>query len=153
MKQPLTCLLFLVLAGGCVSSTTTTTTPNRVTVVRARALTPLETDAAFAKLAQEIGPSEAFHRYTDAQSIELPPEGAPVIGRLAISESVKGLKPGSLQWTPQGGETSKGGDLAWTWGTYVLHTPEGDRQGKYVSVWHAGPDGSWFLSADIGNAK
>ncbi len=106
---------------------------------------------AFAKLATEIPPAEAFARYTDSKSIEIDPTGPPVIGREAISAGLAGLPPGSLSWEPQGGETARSGDLAWTWGRYVLHGANGDRFGKYMSIWHLKGDGTWLLAADMGS--
>lgn len=152
MKSAISLLAVMAAGVGCISSDSTRES-NRVTVVRARSLTPLETDVAFAKLAQEVPIADAFHRYTDARSVEFPANGAPKFGRLAIRASLEGLKPGAIQWIPQGGETAQGGDMAWTWGTFTLHGPRGDEHGKYVSVWHTGPDGSWYLSADIGNTE
>jgi ketosteroid isomerase-like protein len=114
-------------------------------------LTPLQADMAFAQLAMQVPPAEAFSRYTDAKSVELDASGPPIIGRQAIAANLEGMLAGSLEWEPQGGETAKSGDLAWTWGRYVLHGANGDRTGKYMSIWHLRSDGTWLLAADMGS--
>ena len=114
-------------------------------------MTALETDHAFARLAMQIPPGEAFARYTDPMSVELPPAGPPVVGTESIRAGLAGVPPGGLQWQPQGGETARSGDMAWTWGTYVLNGRNGPVTGKYLSIWHLRPDGTWGLAVDIGN--
>jgi ketosteroid isomerase-like protein len=47
---------------------------------------------------------------------------------------------------------AKSGDLAWTWGKFILHTQNGDRTGKYVTIWRRQPGGQWVIDADIGSA-
>ena len=145
MKRPLLPLAALVLATGCAHSR-----PPQTAFAMA-GNSALEADLAFARLALEQPPAAAFARFTDGRSIELPPAGPPVVGQSAITANLEGLPAGALQWSPQGGETSLSGELAWTWGNYTLRSPNGETAGKYVSIWHRRPDGSWLLAADIGN--
>ena len=114
-------------------------------------MTALETDHAFARLAMQIPPGEAFARYTDPMSVELPPAGPPVVGTESIRAGLAGVPTGGLQWQPQGGETARSGDMAWTWGNYLLNGRNGPVTGKYLSIWHLRPDGTWGLAVDISN--
>lgn len=114
-------------------------------------MTALETDRQFARLAMQIPPADAFARYTDPRSVELPPAGPPVVGTEAIRAGLEGVPAGALEWEPQGGETARSGDLAWTWGNYILHGRKATVTGKYLSIWHMRPDGTWGLAVDIGN--
>lgn len=139
-------MALLVLVTGCSGSRS-----KKMNVTRMVNTSALEADLAFARLAMQLPPAEAFARYTDARSMELPPGGPPVVGQQAISAGLEGLPPGALEWHPQGGETALSGELAWTWGDYVLHSANGNVVGKYISIWHRRPDGSWFLAVDMGN--
>lgn len=145
MKRLPLLVLTIAVAAGC------STARRPVNVAGMVGTSPIEADLAFARLAREMPPAEAFARYTDGRSVELRPFGPPVVGQQAISAGMEGMPPGSLDWQPQGGETSLSGELGWTWGTYTLHAPSGDTTGKYLSIWHRRPDGTWFLAADIGN--
>lgn len=137
--------LALIVVTGCSTSKRNPSVPGM------SGPSAIEADLAFSRLAKELTPAEAFARYTDARSIELPPAGPPVVGQRAISANLEGVPPGALDWQPQGGETALSGELAWTWGTYTMHSTNGDVTGKYMSIWHRRPDGSWFLAADMGN--
>ena len=146
MNRSLSLFLVVGLAGGCASAPR-----NSAGLISVPRITALEADIAFARLAHQVPPGEAFARYTDPRSVELVPDGPPVVGTDAIRAGLAGLPAGAFEWQPQGGETARSGDLAWTWGTYVLHGPNGDVTGKYVSIWHLRPDGNWTLAVDIGN--
>ncbi len=146
MKRSFLMVLLLVLITGCAGSRSKKTSVTRMVNTSA-----LEADLAFARLAMQVPPAEAFARYTDGRSMELSPAGPPVVGQPAISAGLEGLPAGALEWHPQGGEISLSGELAWTWGDYVLHGDGGGKTGKYLSIWHRRPDGSWFLAVDIGN--
>jgi ketosteroid isomerase-like protein len=139
-------VLVLVVITGCAGSRSKKTGVTRMVNTSA-----LEADLAFARLAMQVPPAEAFARYTDARSMELPPAGPPVVGQPAISAGLEGLPAGALEWHPQGGEMALSGELAWTWGDYLLRSSTGETTGKYLSIWHRRPDGSWFLAVDIGN--
>ena len=63
----------------------------------------------------------------------------------------------ALSWQLTKAEASRGGDLGYTVGTYVLtlHDPKGEPvtdRGKYVTVWKKQADGSWKVAADIFNS-
>ncbi|HTH46083.1 MAG TPA: nuclear transport factor 2 family protein [Candidatus Limnocylindria bacterium] len=146
MKRSFLAVLVLVLLAGCAGSRSKKTNVTRMVNTSA-----LEADLAFARLAMQLPPAEAFARYTDDRSMELPPGGPPVVGQQAISASLEGLPAGALEWHPQGGEIALSGDIAWTWGDYLLHSATGETTGKYISIWHRRRDGSWFLAVDMGN--
>ena len=144
MKRFLPSLLAMLVAAGCASKP-------KPKLMAGALLTPLEADREFSRLAMQIPPAEAFARYTDPRSVQLVPVGPPIVGRDAIQAGMQGMPPGTLEWRPQGGETAMSGELAWTWGDYLLHAPGGDRAGKYLSIWHRTPDGHWMLAVDIDN--
>ena len=139
--------LFLLVSAGCA----TKKAAGDGMLPSVGKLTALETDHAFARLAMQIPPGEAFARYTDPRSVELPPAGPVVVGSDSIRAGLAGLPAGALQWEPQGGETARSGDLAWTWGNYLLNGRNGPVTGRYLSIWHLRPDGTWGLAVDIGN--
>jgi ketosteroid isomerase-like protein len=62
-----------------------------------------------------------------------------------------------MSWQPTKAEASRGGDLAYTVGTYqfTLNNAKGkpvtDR-GKYMTVWKKQPDGKWKAVADTNNS-
>lgn len=118
--------------------------------VRAREL--FEVDRAFSRMAAEQGAAAAFGRFSDQRSLRLNPVGPNTVGRAAFMAELAGVPPGALSWAPQFSEAALSGDLGWTWGDYVLRSPEGERHGRYVTVWRMTPEG-WRIAADIGTQE
>ena len=84
MKRFFLMVLLVVLLAGCAGSRSKKTGVTRMVNTSA-----LEADLAFARLAMQVPPAEAFARYTDARSMELPPAGPPVVGQPAISAGLE----------------------------------------------------------------
>ena len=93
-------------------------------------------------------------------AVELQPNVPMLTGRESIRKSVSELmaNPGfALSWQASKVEASRGGDLAYTVGTYqvTLNDAKGkpvtDR-GKFVAVWKKQPDGTWKAVADMANS-
>ncbi|MFN7924228.1 MAG: DUF4440 domain-containing protein [Bryobacteraceae bacterium] len=64
-------------------------------------------------------------------------------------------KGASLRWAPEFAEASKSGDLGYTCGRskYRGLDESGavvESDGRYVTIWRRGPDGSWKVALDIG---
>ncbi len=116
----------------------------------------LEADRAFASLSERDGPVVAYRKFAAREIRSLGPVGEPITG---IEGMIRGLSANptlSLQWDPQYAEVARSGDLGWSWGTYVSRgTRPGNTPvvttGKYLSIWHRQPDGSWKIAIDIGN--
>lgn len=110
-------------------------------------------DAAFAVVGDEQGFGPAFDAYA-ADDILMFMSGDPVRGRTELVAALSGRAPGATVWSPLGGEISAGGDLGYTWGSYVsVPTEEGAEPGAghYVTIWRKDSDGQWKVIADIGN--
>ena len=116
---------------------------------RSRAL--YEVDRQFARLAAEQGAARAFQQYADGQSLRLNPVGPNVVGRDALVAELRDLPAGGLTWVPRFAEAAVSGELGWTWGDYVVRGPQGERRGRYVTVWRMTPVG-WRIAGDIGTA-
>jgi ketosteroid isomerase-like protein len=118
----------------------------------------LDTDSAFAAMAQSDNVPAAFAAYA-AEDVHMYPDGSDHFqGRDAMIESFADWPDGAtLEWTPVEGMAASSGDLGFTWGRYVLTLPGEDgentvKHGKYVSVWRKGDDG-WKFVVDIGNSS
>lgn len=109
----------------------------------------LAVDREFARLAAEQGAAVAFGSFSDERSVRINPVGPNTVGRAAFVAELRELPVGALVWEPRSAEAAHSGDLGWTWGDYVFHTPKGDRRGRYLTVWRLTPAG-WRIAADIG---
>jgi len=113
-----------------------------------------QTEIDFAKLSETKGAAAAFAAYFAEDSVLLPHNGNPVMGRDAI---VKYLGEGyTLLWKPLRAEVSKSGDMGYTYGTAETRWTDKDgkpqiRYGKYMTVWKKQRDGSWKVILDMGN--
>jgi len=119
----------------------------------------LETDRAFAAMAQEEGVPAAFAAYA-AEDVRMLPNGAqPYMGReLMIADFADWPENASMTWTPVEGMASKKGDFGFTWGRYVYTgvNAEGEEivaHGKYVSIWRKEKNGDWKFVVDVGNSN
>ena len=116
----------------------------------------LKTDIEFAKASVATSAAEAFALYLADDAMQMPAGGNPVVGKKAV---LAGMGSGYvLSWEPKRAEVAKSGELGWTWGTYELHSKDGEgkpvvRYGKYVNVWRKQKDGIWKVILDMGNAS
>jgi uncharacterized protein (TIGR02246 family) len=99
--------------------------------------------------------------YTD-DGIVMVPNTPMMTGKDAISKGMKealGDPNWSLALQPAQVEVSKGGDLGYTRGTYVLTATDpaskkvATEKGRFVTVFRKGADGSWKAVQDISNAE
>jgi uncharacterized protein (TIGR02246 family) len=118
-----------------------------------------EADAAWSKAwaAKDLEGSLSF---VADDALVLPPNAPILTGKESIRKWKSELmaNPGYAEsWQASKAEASRGGDLAYTVGTYefTLNDPKGkpvtDR-GKYLTVWKKQPDGKWKAVADMGNS-
>jgi ketosteroid isomerase-like protein len=117
----------------------------------------LDADARFARETAERG-VEAWAAWFTEDGTMYPARIDPVQGRAAIRELMSDLfdpRTGRgalrLDWQPTRAEVSESGELGWTTGTSRALTPDGERRGKYITIWHKQADGSWKVAADLGN--
>ncbi len=116
-------------------------------------------DRATLKAAQAKDLERNLSFYTDDASV-FPPNAPIATGKEAIHTFLaQGFENAgfAIDWQPTKVEVSRGGDLAYTQGTYELtmNDPKGKpvtERGKYVNVWKKQPDGTWKMVADIWNS-
>ena len=98
--------------------------------------------------------------YTDDTTL-MPPNAALVTGRDQAKKFFTAMMMPddfSLNWKPTKIEVAKGGDIAYSIGTYHLMFTAKDGNmvmddGKYASVWKKQADGSWKMAVDIFNSN
>jgi ketosteroid isomerase-like protein len=109
----------------------------------------LKTEQTFAKMAKEIGISEAFFYYA-AEDAVLKQNQTLCIGKEAIREHFE-KQPTSrinLVWTPDFVDVSKSGDLGYTYGYYIMSFTDGNgkstnNKGIFHTVWKRQSNGTW----------
>lgn len=130
-------------------------TPRARSGLSAEAERVLETDRAFAARALEIGAPDAFREYFDAEGLQLPSSGSPVVGPEQVRAALAASPDNVLSWQPRYAEVFAPGAWGWTWGDWQLHERgAGGRrlaQGRYVNLWKKQPDGEWKVRLDMGN--
>lgn len=116
-----------------------------------------ETDRQFAIMSLEKGAAEAFRMYLTEDAMQLSAGANPVYGRDSIYQSMLGMPEGAiLEWEPEDGEVAQSGEMAWTWGNYILswRNNQGEEMksyGKYLNIWEKQEDGQWRVLIDMGN--
>ena len=122
-----------------------------------QAIREAEAEAAKAAAAKDV--ERLTSLYADDAVLFLP--AAPMVaGKDAIRKTWGELSaaPGfSLNFQPTKVEVSRGGDLAYCYGSYTMtvNDPKGKpltAKGDYVVVCRKQPDGQWKLVVDIGNS-
>lgn len=110
----------------------------------------LQTESDFEKMAAERGIAEAFYFYADSNAVILRGNDSIIAGKENIRQfyQQEKYKKVTLTWTPGFVEVSSGGDLGYTYGTYlwVIQTDSGRQQnfkGVFHTVWKRQGDKSW----------
>jgi uncharacterized protein (TIGR02246 family) len=155
MTAHLKLLLILALVGlmcGCAPQTALDTRQADERALR-------DTEAVWSKAASAKDLDGFVSYYADDAAMFLP--NAPIVtGKDAIRKSTEEMfaNPGfSLSFQTAKVEVSRGGDLAYTHGTYTMamNDPKGkpvSDKGKYVTVYKRQADGKWKAVADIINS-
>lgn len=118
----------------------------------------LAVDKAFSQMSIEQGERAAYAHYLSKNAVSLENDKLPDIGRDHILSTFADPTAGPVaeaEWNPMGGKVAASGDMAYTWGTFVVYRPidDGTKQayhGKYTTVWIK-EDGDWKIAVDIGN--
>ncbi len=117
----------------------------------------MDVDRAFARMSMERGIANAFDHYLSEDAVKLDGGAHPQIGHTTIITGMRQIPAdATLDWKPAAGKIAASGDMAYTWGTYVLtFMSDGERKeafGKYITVWEKRA-GEWKAVLDGGNAS
>lgn len=127
--------------------------------VPAETRTLLETDRAWARLAEADAPVDSVVAYWTSDARVILPGQPVLVGTDAIRQMVAGTRsnPGfKISWTPDSALVSPSGDFGYTWGANRITSPDSTgilatMEGRYITVWRKEPDGRWRCSVDISN--
>ena len=119
----------------------------------------LETDRAWARLAEAEAPVDSVVAYWTSDARVILPGQPVLVGTEAIRQMVAGTRaiPGfRISWTPDSAVVSPSGDFGYTWGANQITAPDSagtlvTMEGRYITVWRKEPDGRWRCSVDISN--
>lgn len=113
----------------------------------------MDADKKFSAMSEHKGIQAAFLYYMDSSGVLLREHHYPIIGKAARAY-IQQLNDTTikLQWKPRSADVAKSGDLAYTFGTYSLHTKDSIVKGTYVSIWKKQNDGSWKFVLDAGTS-
>jgi len=95
---------------------------------------------------------DGFVAHLAGHVLQFAEKGRLLTSRDQVRQSMKPAfdKPGfQLNWKPLGAEVAASGDLGYTWGEYEM-VPAG-RRGHYLTIWRRQKDGTWKVTADVGN--
>jgi uncharacterized protein (TIGR02246 family) len=118
-----------------------------------------EADAAWSKAAAAKD-VEGYLSFYAEDAVSLPPNAPMLTGKESMRKDLSEAmaSPGfALSWQASKVEASRGGDLAYSMGTYegTMNDAKGKlvtERGKYVTVWKKQSDGTWKVVVDIYNS-
>lgn len=150
---PLFIVCFLLLAG-CTGTARLATPQNTGDTT----YDVLQADRNFSKMSEEKGMNTAFIAYAAPNAVLLRPKSMPVEGReqIRLYMSRNSDQNSHLTWSPSYADISASGDMAYTYGTYMLETLDIDgkpltAEGTYVSIWKKDEKGFWRFVAESSN--
>lgn len=105
----------------------------------------LRTEKEFEKMAAEKGLMEAFYSFADENAVIKRGQDSLIKGKENIRNYYEksGKRKITLTWTPDFIDVSESGDLAYTYGKYVLKTDTSSSEGIFHTVWKRQEDKSW----------
>jgi ketosteroid isomerase-like protein len=144
----------LVIAAGCSSKPETPPDNSAAAVAAVQ-----KADADWSAAAQALNADSWVAFYGD-DAVVLAPNAPMAMTKDDIHKSIANLLalPGlSVSWQTTKAEASRSGDLAYTYGTYVLTANDASGKpstdhGKYSEVWKKQADGTWKCVVDIWNS-
>jgi len=146
---------FLLLSGCSTTSTARLVTPPNIGDTREAVL---QADRNFSKMSEEKGMNTAFIAYAAPNAVLLRPKIMPIESRdqIRMYMSKNSEQNTRLTWSPMYAEIAASGDMAYTYGTYLLETLDIDgkpvtAEGTYVSVWQKDVNGFWRFVLESGN--
>jgi ketosteroid isomerase-like protein len=107
-----------------------------------------QADAAFAKLAETAGVSDAIARYGADDIIVLREGDQRVTGRNAARDSIAS-REAMAHMVSNSQSVAGSGDLGYTYGTFVTGGAASPDSSWYVHVWHRGAAASWKLACQV----
>lgn len=142
-------IVFILLITSCNTSTNMNKEKEKL----------LQTDIEFSNRSAEVGNHQAFLEFASPDVVLLKPESYPIVGKPALKKLYDELSDSHyrLTWKPSYGRVSVSGDLAYTFGIYLLEITEGEQkgqisQGTYCSIWEKNAKGEWRFVLDTGNS-
>jgi ketosteroid isomerase-like protein len=107
-----------------------------------------QADAAFAKLAESAGVSDAIARYGTDDIIVLREGDQRVTGKSAARDSIAS-REATARMVSNAQSVAGSGDLGYTYGTFVTGGLADADSSWYVHVWHRGAAASWKLAFQV----
>ncbi|GAA0890343.1 hypothetical protein GCM10009122_00210 [Fulvivirga kasyanovii] len=96
----------------------------------------IDTDLAFADMAEQQGVGAAFIAYADSNAIIMQNGRFPLKGISEITTVYANTPTDlSLVWQPEKAEISGSGDLGYTFGQYTFSNQNTTEKGHYVTIW------------------
>lgn len=118
----------------------------------------LQADREFSKMSEEKGLNTAFIAYAATDAALLRAQSQPITGRdnIRMYISKTSDENSRLTWSPVMAEISISGEMAYTYGTYLLESRDLDgklitTEGTYVTVWQKDEKGFWKYVLHSGN--
>jgi len=118
----------------------------------------LQADREFSKMSEEKGLNTAFIAYAATDAALLRAQSQPIAGRdnIRMYISKTSDENSRLTWSPVSAEIAISGEMAYTYGTYLLETRDLDgklitTEGTYVTVWQKDEKGFWKYVLHSGN--
>ena len=159
MKKRYLPFLFLLLASlgiGSCTGTSRLASPQNTGDTREAVL---QADREFSKMSEQKGLNTAFIAYAADNGVLLRPQSQPIIGRDNVRMYLTRTSDSGIRFTrsPQYAEIAASGDLAYTYGTYLVETVDMDgkviaSEGNYVTIWQKDAKGFWKFVVDTGNS-
>lgn len=117
----------------------------------------LEADRAFARMAEEKNPREAFEFYMADDIIFVPVGETLMTVRKKIIEYFSDPSITKIRWKPLRAEVAKSNDFGFTYGVSEMTFKADDgsatiRYYNYASVWRKNKKGAWKMIVDMGNS-
>ena len=151
----LLCLLAFLFSFGC-TTTAKLASPQNTGDTREAVM---QADRDFSKMSAEKGLNTAFIAYAADNGVLLRPQSPPIVGRdnvrMYLTRSWD--KDVRLTRSPQYAEIAASGDMAYTYGTYLVESLDMDgkvvtTEGTYATIWQKDAQGFWKYVVDTGNS-
>jgi ketosteroid isomerase-like protein len=154
LTLPLSAIAALAIVAGCSSKPET---PPDNSAAAAAAVQKADADWS---AAAQAGNADAWIAFYADNAVVLAPNAPMATTKDDIQKAITNMMalPGlSVSWQTARAEASRSGDLAYTYGTYVLTANDANGRpstdhGKYSEVWKKQADGNWKCVVDIWNS-
>ena len=151
-------LIFILVLTGFSSCTSTSRLASPQNTGDSREAV-MQADREFSKMSEQKGLNTAFIAYAANNGVLLRPQSQPIVGRDNVRMYLTRSSDAGVRFTrsPQFAEIAASGDLAYTYGTYLVETLDMDgkvvtSEGNYVTIWQKDENGFWKFVVDTGNS-